>query len=172
MTLTEEVSCSRAFRKPKNANNWKDVTWKCYPSQQVRWKSSLWKNFSGIDQWWVNKNPVLQPCLFTIGKSWVQWLDIIANITAESLNVWLIKSVKEQSLILVNVTCTCRWCVYIIAHYVLFVVLQVIDNNYIFVHEKVERISKVSNAHLHQGLMLEPNVSFLNIIIHGNNLSS
>ena len=58
------------------------------------------------------------------------------------------------------------------SHYVLFVVLQVIDNNYIFVHEKVERISKISNAHLHQGLMLEPNVSFLNIIIHGNNLSS
>ena len=40
--------------------------------------------------------------LFTTGKSWVQRLLVdtaIANITAVSLNVWLIKLVKEQSLI-------------------------------------------------------------------------
>ena len=36
----------------------------------------------------------------TIGKSWVQRLDTaIANINAVSLNFWLIKLVKEQSLI-------------------------------------------------------------------------
>ena len=36
-------------------------------------------------------------------KSWVQRLDTaIANITAVSLNFWLIKLVKEQSLIFCN----------------------------------------------------------------------
>ena len=36
-------------------------------------------------------------------KSWVQHLDIAkANITAESLNFWLIELVKDRSLILCN----------------------------------------------------------------------
>ena len=37
------------------------------------------------------------------GKSWVQRLDTaIANITGVSLNFWLIKLAKEQSLIFYN----------------------------------------------------------------------
>ena len=47
----------------------------------------------------VNKNPVLEPCVFTTGKSRVQRLHIAIAITAASLNFWLIKLVKEQSLI-------------------------------------------------------------------------
>ena len=51
----------------------------------------------------MNKNSVLEPCVFTTGKSWGQRLDTtIANITAESPNFWLIKLVKEHSLILSN----------------------------------------------------------------------
>ena len=39
----------------------------------------------------------------TTGKSWVQRLDTaIANITAVSLNFWLIKLLKEQILIFWN----------------------------------------------------------------------
>ena len=40
-------------------------------SQQVQQKSSLRKKFSGIAKWQVNikKNPVLEPCVFTNGKS-------------------------------------------------------------------------------------------------------
>ena len=54
-------------------------------------------------EWLVNKNPALGPCVFTTGNSWVQRLDTaIANITAVSLNFWLIKLVKEQSLIVCN----------------------------------------------------------------------
>ena len=50
-----------------------------------------------------NKNLLLEPCTYTTGKSWVHRLDTaIANITAVSLNFWLIKLVKEQSLIFCN----------------------------------------------------------------------
>ena len=41
-----------------------------------------------------NKNPAIEPCAFTTYKSKVQRLDTdIANMTAESLNFWLIKFV-------------------------------------------------------------------------------
>ena len=51
----------------------------------------------------INKNPVLEPCVLTTGKSWVQRLDIaVANITAVSLIFWMIKLVKEQSLVFCN----------------------------------------------------------------------
>ena len=54
-------------------------------------------------EWQVNKSPVLDPCVFTTGRSGVQRLDTaIAIITAVSLNFWLIKLVKEQSLIFCN----------------------------------------------------------------------
>ena len=54
-------------------------------------------------EWQVNKNSVLEPCVFTTGRSGVQRLDTaISNITAVSLNFWLIKLVKEQSLIFCN----------------------------------------------------------------------
>ena len=52
-------------------------------------------------EWYVNKNPVLEPCVFTTGKSWVQRLaTAIANITAMSLNV--LADEIEQSLIFCN----------------------------------------------------------------------
>ena len=39
-------------------------------------------------EWYVNKNPVLESCVFTTGKSSVQRLaTAIANITAMSLKV-------------------------------------------------------------------------------------
>ena len=54
-------------------------------------------------EWLVNKNPALEPCVFKTGNSWVQRLDTaIANITAVSMNLWLVKLVKEQSLIVCN----------------------------------------------------------------------
>ena len=31
--------------------------------------------------WYVNKNPVLEPCVFTTGKSCVQGLDMLWPIT-------------------------------------------------------------------------------------------
>ena len=46
---------------------------------------------------WLKQEVLGQPQV----KSWVQRLDTaIANITAVSLNFWLIKLVKEKSLIL------------------------------------------------------------------------
>ena len=51
-------------------------------------------------EWSVNKNSVLEPCVFTTGNTWTLGHLELANITAESLNFWLIKLVKEQSLIL------------------------------------------------------------------------
>ena len=42
------------------------------------------------------KNPAIEPCAFTTDKSKVQSLDTdIANMTAESLNFWLVKFVEE-----------------------------------------------------------------------------
>ena len=40
-------------------------------------------------EWLVNKNPVLEPCVFTTGNSRLD--TAIANIAAVSLNFWLIK---------------------------------------------------------------------------------
>ena len=56
-------------------------------------------------EWKFNKNPVHEPRVFdnwqVLCNAWT--LHAIANITAESLNFWLIKLVKEQSfLILCN----------------------------------------------------------------------
>ena len=43
-----------------------------------------------------NKNPTIEPCTFLTDKSKVQRLDTdIANMTAESLNFWLIKFAEE-----------------------------------------------------------------------------
>ena len=72
-------------------------------SQLFHLKSVLQKKFSGMTEWQVNKSPVLEPCVFTAGKSRVQRLDTaIANTPAVSLNFWLIKLVKEQSFIFCN----------------------------------------------------------------------
>ena len=59
--------------------------------------------FSGMPNGGKTKNPALESCVFTTGKSWVQRLDTAkANISAVSLNFWLIKLVKEKSLIFCN----------------------------------------------------------------------
>ena len=47
-----------------------------------------------------------------------------------------------------------------INYYCLFCVLQVINNHYSFVHEKVEKISNVLRTHLHEGLLSESSVSW------------
>ena len=43
---------------------------------------------------------------------------------------------------------------------VFFCLLQVINNHYSFVHEKVEKISNVLRTHLHEGLLSESSVSW------------
>ena len=50
-----------------------------------------------------NEKLVLGPYVFTTEKSCLRrWYTVIANITAKSMKFWLIKLVKEQSLILCN----------------------------------------------------------------------
>ena len=75
-------------------------------SQHVQWKFFLeWQNGR------KNKNPAIKPCAFKTDRSKVQHLDTdIANMTAESLNFWLIKFVP---LILwkSKFTVTCDWLV-------------------------------------------------------------
>ena len=60
------------------------------------------KMFSGLNVFvgWQNggkdKNLAIEPCTFWSDKSPAQRLDtVIANLTAESLNFWLIKFVEE-----------------------------------------------------------------------------
>lgn len=98
LLLTEEdmASCSRAFRKPKNAEEERNLIENAIPKSTravTKWSVKLlveWQN--GRE----NKNPAIEPCAFTTDKSKVQRLDTdIATITAESLNFWLIKFVEE-----------------------------------------------------------------------------
>ena len=85
----------------KGGSEWKMVPLK---SAIPRKKSSLiFFFFSGMPNGGKTKNPALESCVFTTGKSWVQRLDTAkANISAVSLNFWLIKLVKEKSLIFCN----------------------------------------------------------------------
>ena len=98
LLLTEEdmASCSRAFRKPKNAEEERNLIENAIPKSTravTKWSVKLlveWQN--GRE----NKNPAIEPCAFTTDKSKVQRLDTdIATMTAESLNFWLIKFVEE-----------------------------------------------------------------------------
>ena len=88
-------SCSRVFRKPKSAEEDRNVIENPIPNSTravTKWSVKifleLWQNGR------KNKNPAIKPCAFTTDKSKVQRLDTgIANMTAESLNFWLIKFV-------------------------------------------------------------------------------
>ena len=92
LLLTEEdmASCSRAFRKPKNAEEERNLIENAIPkSTRAVTKWSVvelveWQN--GRE----NKNPAIEPCTFTTDKD-----TDIATMTAESLNFCLIKFVEE-----------------------------------------------------------------------------
>ena len=81
--LTEDdmASCSRAFQKPKKAE------------EGMKWKKMVGKM--------VGKQKS-STCVFTTDKSWVQRLQrldtAVANSTTESLNFWLIKFVDWTNL--------------------------------------------------------------------------
>ena len=74
------ASCSRAFQKPKKAEE--GMKWK------VVFKNNFWND------WMVGKQKS-STCVFTTDKSWVQRLQrldtAVANSTTESFNFWLIK---------------------------------------------------------------------------------
>ena len=88
------TSCSRAFRKPKSAEEERNLIENAIlKSTRAVTKQSekiflKWQNGS------KNKNPAIELCAFTTDKSKVQRLDTdIANMTADSLSFWLIKVV-------------------------------------------------------------------------------
>ena len=92
------ASCSRACGKPKNAEEERNLIENAPQVKTSSDKVGL-ENFSGMAEWQngrKNKNPAIEPCAFTTDKSKVQPLDTdIPNMTAESLNFWLIKFVQE-----------------------------------------------------------------------------
>ena len=98
LLLTEEdmASCSRAFRKPKNAEEERNLIENAIPKSTravTKWSVKLlveWQN--GRE----NKNPAIEPCAFTTDKSKEQRLDTdIATMTADSLNFWLFTLAKN-----------------------------------------------------------------------------
>ena len=86
------ASCSRAFRKPKSAEEDRNLIENAIPNSTravTKWSVKIFLE-------WQNgrKNTAIEPCAFTTDKSKVQHLDTdITNKTAEPLNVWLIKFV-------------------------------------------------------------------------------
>ena len=95
--LTEEdmASCSRAFRKPKNAEEERKLIENGTPKSTVPLKKYFLKAIFWNGRM-VRKQKSSTRVLRTVttGKSWVQRLDTaMASITAVSLNVWLIKLV-------------------------------------------------------------------------------
>ena len=91
---TEEdmTSCSRAFRKPKNAEEERNLIPKSTRAV-TKWSVKIFLEWQNGRK---NKNPAIEPCAFTTDKSKVQRLDTdMANMMAESLNFWLIKFVEE-----------------------------------------------------------------------------
>ena len=104
-TLTEEdiALCSRALRKPKMSGEKSRLIENANPKSTRAVKKQPLKRFSEIAEWQESKKLVLEPCVFATEKTCVQHsYTVIANITAKSLNFWLIKLVKEQSLIVCN----------------------------------------------------------------------
>ena len=95
------MSSSRAFRKPKNLENERnEVNRKQFPkvnkcSEKVVFEKMFleWPNGIGTQKS-STRALRIQNCLV-----------LAANITAESLNFWLIKLVKEQSLIALDLLC-------------------------------------------------------------------
>ena len=93
----------QSFSEAYNVRGKEQVNRKCYPKSTSAVKKQPLKRFSEIAEWQENEKLVLEPCVFTTDKSCVQRLyTVIANITAKSLNFWLIKLVKEESLTLCN----------------------------------------------------------------------
>ena len=90
------ASCSRAFWKPKNVEEERNLIENAIPKSTcaaAKWSVNIFLDWQNGRK---NKNPAIKPCAFTTDKSKVQCLDTdIANMTAESLNFWLIKFVKE-----------------------------------------------------------------------------
>ena len=97
-TLTEEdiASCSRAFRKPKNAEEERKLIENGTPKSTIplkKWNGRMaGKQKSSTRTLRIHNWQVLSASLDTA----------IANNTVVSLNFWLIKLVKEQSLIFCN----------------------------------------------------------------------
>ena len=102
-TLTEEnmASCSRAFRKPQNAEDERKWIEMVPQSQQVQWKSSLWKIFL---EWPNGRKTKIQyyvwaACASTRAVRIHNWQVLSATL---GHLYSLIKLVKGQSLILCN----------------------------------------------------------------------
>ena len=97
-TLTEEdiASCSRAFRKPKNAEEERKLIENGTPKSTIplkKWNGRMaGKQKSSTRTLCIHNWQVLSSSLDTS----------IANNTFVSLNFWLIKLVKEQSLMFCN----------------------------------------------------------------------
>ena len=90
------ASCSRAFWKPKNAEEERNLIKNAIPKSTravTKWSVKIFLEWQNGRK---NKNLAIEPCTFTTDKSKVQRLDTdIVNMTAESLNVWLIKFAEE-----------------------------------------------------------------------------
>ena len=82
------ASCSRAFRKPKNAEEERNLIENAIPKSTravTKWSVKIFLEWQNGGK---NKNPAIEPCTFTSDKSKVQRLDTdIANMTAESLEL-------------------------------------------------------------------------------------
>ena len=80
------ASCSRALRKPKSAEEERNLIENAIPKSThavTKWSVKIFLEWQNGRK---NKNPAIEPCAFTT-KSKVQRLDTdIANVTAESLN--------------------------------------------------------------------------------------
>ena len=80
------ASCSRAFWKPKNAEEERNLIENAIPkstSAVTKWSVRIFLEWQNGRK---NKNPAIEPCTFTTDKSKVQRLDTdIANMTAELL---------------------------------------------------------------------------------------
>ena len=88
------ASCSRAFRKPKSAEEERNLIEKAIPkstSTLTKWSVKIFLEWQNGRK---NKNPAIELCALTTDKSKVQCLDNdLGNMKAESLNFWLIKFV-------------------------------------------------------------------------------
>ena len=86
------ASCSRAFRKPKSAEEESNLIENAIPKLTravTKWSVKIFVEWQNGRK---NKNPAIEPCAFTTDECKVQRLDTdIANMTAESLNFWRLK---------------------------------------------------------------------------------
>ena len=86
------ASCSRAFRKPKSAEEDRNLIENAIPNSTravTKWSVKIFLEWQNGRK---NKNPAIEPFAFTTSKV-QRWDTDIANMTAESLNFWLIKFV-------------------------------------------------------------------------------